>query len=82
MPQIQGWYRCRRFPDCFMVKIIVWPLGQQPGRYTGVKFLTFHQSKGLQAEAAILCGDCRYDLNHRFRNAVYKSSGLFSQTYD
>lgn len=57
-------------------------LGQQPGRYSGVKFLTFHQSKGLQAEVAILCGDCRYDLNHRFRNAVYKSSGLFSQTYD
>ena len=57
-------------------------LEQQLGRDSGVKFLTFHQSKGLQAEVAILCGDCRYDLNHRFRNAVYKSSGLFSQTYD
>ncbi|KPN73527.1 UvrD-helicase domain-containing protein [Neisseria sp. 74A18] len=47
-----------------------------------IKFFTFHQSKGLQAEVAILCGDCRYDLNHKFRNAVYESCKIFSQTYD
>ena len=31
---------------------------------------------------AILCGDTRYDLNHRFRNAVYEVSGISNQTYD
>lgn len=52
------------------------------GSLAGIKQYTFHQSKGLQAEVAILCGDTRYDLNHRFRNAVYKVSGIFNQTYD
>lgn len=52
------------------------------GSLAGIKQYTFHQSKGLQAEVAILCGDTRYDLNHRFRNAVYEVSGIFNQTYD
>ena len=52
------------------------------GSLAGIKQYTFHQSKGLQAEVAILCGYTRYDLNHRFRNAVYKVSGIFNQTYD
>ncbi|WP_191963666.1 UvrD-helicase domain-containing protein [Neisseria zalophi] len=52
------------------------------GPLDGVKLYTYHQSKGLQADVAILCGDISYDLKHRFRNAVYKVSGIFNQTYD
>lgn len=52
------------------------------GSMPGVSFYTFHGSKGLQGEVAILCEDCSYDAQHHFRNAVYKASGLFSQSYD
>ncbi|MEN2472639.1 UvrD-helicase domain-containing protein [Burkholderia sp. GS2Y] len=52
------------------------------GETPGVAFHTFHGSKGLQGEVAILCDNCDYDMNHVFRNAVYKASGQFSQTYD
>jgi superfamily I DNA/RNA helicase len=52
------------------------------GAMQGVSFYTFHGAKGLQGEVAILCDDCDYDQNHTFRNAVYKSSGIFTQTYD
>ena len=52
------------------------------GPLPGVSFFTFHGSKGLQGEVAILCDNCEYDQRHDFRNAVYVASGLFSQTYD
>lgn len=47
-----------------------------------VKFYTFHGSKGLQGEVAVLLDNCDYNLKHTFRNAVYKASGIFSQSYD
>ena len=46
-----------------------------------VLFSTFHRSKGLQAEVAVLCGDCSSTKTHLFRDAVYAASGLFSQSY-
>lgn len=48
----------------------------------GVDYLTFHGSKGLQGEVAILIGEPKYEQEHIFRNGVYKISGLFEQSYD
>jgi superfamily I DNA/RNA helicase len=48
----------------------------------GVLFHTFHGSKGLQGEVAILCGNCVYEAQHDLRNAVYAKAGIFSQSYD
>lgn len=52
------------------------------GSAPGVRFLTFHGAKGLQGEVAILCDDCVYEGNHTLRNAAYRASGLFRQSYD
>ncbi|VWC67730.1 UvrD-helicase domain-containing protein [Burkholderia lata] len=57
-------------------------LKDRAGEMPGVAFHTFHGSKGLQGEVAILCDNSDYDMKHVFRNAVYKASGQFSQTYD
>ncbi|MDN7878729.1 UvrD-helicase domain-containing protein [Burkholderia aenigmatica] len=61
---------------------ILGTLTDKAGGTPGVAFHTFHGSKGLQGEVAILCDNCDYDMKHVFRNAVYKASGQFSQTYD
>ena len=55
---------------------------EQRGVFPGVVFNTFHRSKGLQAEVAILCGNCDYSGNHLFRNEMYRISNIFSQSYD
>lgn len=52
------------------------------GAAPGVVFHTFHGSKGLQGEVAILCGNCVYEDRHDLRNAVYARAGIFSQSYD
>lgn len=52
------------------------------GTADGVRFLTFHAAKGLQGEVAILCDNCVYEDTHILRNAVYRASGLFRQSYD
>ncbi len=61
------------------LKAIQNQLGSVPA---GVSFHTFHGAKGLQGEVAILCDNCEYDATHEFRNAVYKGSAIFKQTYD
>ena len=57
-------------------------LNTNPSKDDGVDYLTFHGSKGLQGEVAILIGEPKYDQEHIFRNGVYKVSGLFEQSYD
>jgi DNA helicase-4 len=47
----------------------------------GMDFFTYHRSKGLQAEVAILIEDCIYDQVHKLRNRIYSVSGLFSKDY-
>jgi superfamily I DNA/RNA helicase len=44
-------------------------------------FETYHRSKGLQAEIAILCGDCTAKEGYPLKDAIYAASGLFKQSY-
>lgn len=46
-----------------------------------VKILTYHQSKGLEADVCILVGDCLYNSTIPLKNAIYDLAG-FPQTYD
>ncbi|MET3650692.1 UvrD-helicase domain-containing protein [Dyella japonica] len=50
----------------------------------GLRLMTYHRAKGLQATVAIMVGDCSPGETHPFRNAVYESSGRFpiGVTYD
>ena len=57
-------------------------LKKEYGTSQDVAFYTFHGSKGLQGEVAILCETSDYNQEHALRNAIYRASGLFSQTYD
>ena len=47
-----------------------------------ISFMTFHRSKGLEADYCILLDDCVYDNTHPLKNFVYASTGTFEQTYD
>ena len=46
-----------------------------------VLFSTYHCSKGLQAEVAVLCEDCDSTNTYALKDAIYAASGLFSQSY-
>ena len=46
-----------------------------------VKILTYHQSKGLEADICILVGDCLYNSTIPLKNLIYELAGC-SQTYD
>jgi superfamily I DNA/RNA helicase len=48
---------------------------------SGVVFYTYHRSKGLQGEVAIMVEDTHYDQVHVFRNQVYAVTGLFDEGY-
>lgn len=52
-------------------------LKKRVGKESGLLFYTYHRSKGLQAEIAIMVEDCAYDQSHKFRNRIYECSGLF-----
>lgn len=77
-------------PSCDKNKILVLSrsnavlkqVRQAFGSADGVRFLTFHGAKGLQAEVAVLCDNSAYEDTHVLRNAVYRASGLFRQGYD
>jgi superfamily I DNA/RNA helicase len=47
----------------------------------GIVFYTYHRSKGLQGEVAVMVEDCDYDQAHKLRNRVYVASGLFEDGY-
>lgn len=50
----------------------------------GLRLMTYHRAKGLQATVAIMVGDCKPGETHPFRNAVYEYCGRFpvGATYD
>ncbi|WP_434136586.1 UvrD-helicase domain-containing protein (plasmid) [Pseudomonas luteola] len=47
-----------------------------------VRCYTIHRAKGLQAEVAIVVDDGAGALPHPLRNALYRASGFFQNTYD
>lgn len=58
-------------------------LRKKIGQKKGILFHTYHGSKGLQGEIAVLCEDCHYNAEHPFRNRIYKCAGIFTHnTYD
>lgn len=52
-------------------------LGQRPG----LRFCTYHQAKGLEADIAILIEDCAPRPSHPLRNLFYRHSGVFQKDY-
>ena len=54
-----------------------------PGRYPGMTICTYHQAKGLEADIAIMVGDCAPGASYPIRNMFYAASGMYSRyTYD
>jgi superfamily I DNA/RNA helicase len=52
-------------------------------KYPGLRFCTYHQAKGLEADVAILVEDCAPGDTHPLRNLAYQASGLYKRyTYD
>lgn len=47
-----------------------------------VKTYTIHRAKGLQAQVAIIVDDCRAPDTYPLRNALYRYSGFFVNSYD
>lgn len=47
----------------------------------GLAIRTYHRAKGLEADIAIMIGDCDAGPPHPFRNAVYAASGRFEPEY-
>lgn len=47
-----------------------------------VRTYSIHRAKGLQAEVAIIVGDCMPPERHPLRNALYAQSGFFRNSYD
>lgn len=47
-----------------------------------ISFMTFHRSKGLEADYCILLDDCNYNNHNPLKNFIYHSTGSFHQTYD
>lgn len=52
------------------------------GDIPGVVYYTYHRAKGLQGEVAVMVEDCFYENNHKLRNRIYESTGLFERGYD
>jgi superfamily I DNA/RNA helicase len=78
-----------RLPDAHKNKIIVMSrrnsivdsMQKRLKKRNGMLFYTYHRSKGLQAEVAIMIDDCFYNQNHKLRNRVYSATGLFGKDY-
>lgn len=52
-------------------------------RYPGMRVCTYHQAKGLEADVAIMVGDCAPGDSYPIRNMFYAASGMYSgYTYD
>lgn len=49
---------------------------REDGRYKQILFLTYHSSKGLQADAVFLLGDCEVTTSSPSRNDFYAQAGL------
>lgn len=45
------------------------------------KIMTYHSSKGLEADVCFLVGDCSYTNNDIIRNLIYRIAD-YDQTYD
>ncbi len=79
-----------RLPNAHKNKVIVMSrknsvidqLSTKLGNRRGLLVYTYHRSKGLQAEVAIMVEDCAYEQNHKLRNRVYATTGLFENGYD
>jgi superfamily I DNA/RNA helicase len=53
------------------------------GRYPGMTICTYHQAKGLEADVAVMVGDCAPGASYPIRNMFYAASGMYSRyTYD
>lgn len=48
----------------------------QPAQSRRIKSLTYHSSKGLQADAVFLLGDCQHLTVSPYKNQVYRLAGL------
>ncbi|MBN6111378.1 UvrD-helicase domain-containing protein [Xanthomonas bonasiae] len=52
-------------------------------RFPGMTICTYHQAKGLEADVAIMVGDCAPGNSYPIRNMFYAASGMYSgYTYD
>ncbi|MDV3514696.1 UvrD-helicase domain-containing protein [Stenotrophomonas sp. C1657] len=52
-------------------------------RYPGMTICTYHQAKGLEADVAVMVGDCAPGASYPIRNMLYAASGMYpSYTYD
>lgn len=57
---------------------------QQPEKFRNIKSaksMTFHSSKGLEADVCFLIGDCNYKENDKIRNLIYRLA-KYPQSYD
>ena len=52
-------------------------------RFPGMTICTYHQAKGLEADVAVMVGDCASGNSYPIRNMFYAASGMYSgYTYD
>jgi hypothetical protein len=52
-------------------------------RFPGMRICTYHQAKGLEADVAVMVGDCAPGESHPLRNMFYAASGMYvGYSYD
>lgn len=47
-----------------------------PAEQRGIKQLTYHSAKGLQADAVFMFGDCQHSTVSPYKNQIYRLAGL------
>ncbi|MGE7955571.1 UvrD-helicase domain-containing protein [Pseudomonas sp. NPDC089530] len=70
----------RKSSDKSLIEEHIYPIvnvdSRLPAESRRLKQLTYHSSKGLQADAVFLLGDCQHLTSSPYKNQVYRMAGL------